>query len=105
MLKRSANPKKLTGQRNQCPGCLEYFNTTAGFERHRTGSYENRRRCLTAAEIEAKGMIKNEHGFWLLPMTEANRQKLIGKGQRRGSVKAIPGDFPPATLSSYVEEI
>lgn len=77
MIKRSEHPKKLTGQRNQCPSCLEYFNTNRGFDAHRTGSHTNRQRlCLTEAEIEAKGMKRNEKGFWIMPVSEKNRAEL-----------------------------
>lgn len=34
-IKRSEHPKKLSGQRNQCPSCLEYFNSNTGFDAHR----------------------------------------------------------------------
>lgn len=94
MLKRSEHPKRLTGQRNQCPGCLEYFNTNAGFDMHRTGSHTHgTRHCLTVAQMEAKGMIKNDQGFWLLPMPEKDRQRLAKKWQSQPHGKAVLGDF------------
>lgn len=77
MIKRSEQPKKLSGQRNQCASCLEYFNTNRGFDAHRTGSHTNgARHCLTVAEIEAKGMKLNEKGFWIMPVSEKNREVL-----------------------------
>jgi hypothetical protein len=56
---------KLTGDRNQCCGCGEYFNSTFAFDKHRTGDFGKDRRCLKADEMEAKGMSKNARGFWI----------------------------------------
>jgi hypothetical protein len=59
---------KLSGDRNQCPGCNEYFNSTAAFEQHRTGDYTSAldpRRCLKPTQMIAKRMRKNAEGFWL----------------------------------------
>lgn len=57
---------KLRGDRNQCPTCREYFNSTHAFERHRTGSFTERtRRCLSLKEMKLKGMSKNEAGYWI----------------------------------------
>jgi hypothetical protein len=60
----------LTGDHNQCPGCGELFNSTYSFDLHRFGEHgvyvgEVRRRCLTVAEMEAKGMTKNKNGWWI----------------------------------------
>ena len=55
----------LRGQRNCCPTCGSLFNSTYAFDKHRTGSYaEDNRRCMTAAEMRANGMAKNQAGFW-----------------------------------------
>jgi len=56
---------RLTGDRNQCPTCHLYFNSSHAFEKHRTGSYGIDRRCLSASEMEAKGMVTNKAGFWI----------------------------------------
>jgi hypothetical protein len=56
---------KLTGDRNQCPGCSEHFNSTFAFDKHRAGAFGKDRRCLTPEEMEAKGMGKNSAGFWI----------------------------------------
>lgn len=62
---------KLTGDRNQCPTCRLYFNSTSAFDKHRTGAFGIDRRCLTAPEMEARGMTANEAGFWVRnPMPE-----------------------------------
>jgi hypothetical protein len=55
----------LRGDRNQCPGCSEYFNSTHAFEKHRAGVFGVSRRCLTPDEMSAKGMAKNAAGFWI----------------------------------------
>lgn len=55
----------LRGDRNQCPTCRLYFNSTHAFEKHRTGTYGIDRRCLTVPEMEAKGMTINKDGFWM----------------------------------------
>lgn len=57
---------KLTGQRNQCQGCKEYFRSNYAFDKHRTGLHcKGTRRCLTPEEMLAKGMVKNAAGFWV----------------------------------------
>lgn len=55
----------LTGDRNQCRGCSEFFNSTFAFDKHRTGDFGKDRRCLTTNEMEARGMSKNAAGFWI----------------------------------------
>jgi hypothetical protein len=56
---------KLTGDRNQCPGCGEHFNSTFAFEKHRMGEFGKDRRCRTAEEMQERGMSKNAAGFWI----------------------------------------
>lgn len=56
---------KLTGQRNQCRGCNEYFNSNYAFDKHRSGQHGHDRRCLTPNEMKAKGMSLNKSGFWI----------------------------------------
>jgi len=64
---------KLTGDRNQCPSCMEYFNSTSSFEKHRVGVYSpNTRRCLLTPEMTFKGMAKNTSGFWVGKLRPAN---------------------------------
>lgn len=77
MINRSEYPKKLTGQRNQCPSCLEYFNSNTGFDSHRTGSHaKQQRRCLTVAEIEETGMKLNDAGYWVFPISEKDAERM-----------------------------
>jgi hypothetical protein len=66
---------KLTGDRNQCPQCREYFNSTAAFEKHRGGTFgepqgdgtylQHSRGCLKVSEMVAKGMAKSNDGWWV----------------------------------------
>jgi hypothetical protein len=56
---------KLTGDRNQCGGCGEFFNSSFAFDKHRTGEFGKNRRCITPDEMTAKGMSKNAAGFWI----------------------------------------
>jgi hypothetical protein len=44
--------------------CLEYFNSTAAFDRHRIGAAAERR-CLTVTEMTVRGMACNGSGFWI----------------------------------------
>lgn len=55
----------LRGSRNQCQGCKRYFNSNTAFDMHRTGQHGVDRRCMTTAEMEAKGMILRSSGFWI----------------------------------------
>lgn len=56
---------KLTGDRNQCQGCKLYFNSTAAFDKHRTGKHGVDRRCMTQDEMRASGMDQRADGFWV----------------------------------------
>ncbi len=55
---------KLRGDRNQCPTCGLYFNSTNAFEKHRTGAIGIDRRCRTQAEMLERGMVLGADGFW-----------------------------------------
>lgn len=55
----------LRGDHNQCAARLEYFNSTAAFEKHRTGDFGVDRRCRTAQEMEKSGMSRNADGWWI----------------------------------------
>lgn len=57
---------KLTGRRCQCCGCGEYFNGERGFDRHRVGVHGVNRRCLSNAEMTARGWYLNAAGFWAI---------------------------------------
>jgi hypothetical protein len=57
--------KRLSGDRNQCPTCGEYFNSTFAFDKHRQGKHGIDRHCLKIEQMLAIGMDKNAHGFWI----------------------------------------
>ena len=70
----------LTGDRNQCQGCKEYFNSIKAFERHRIGEYGADRRCRTPDEMMARGYSKNKYGFWITQkMSTSDIEKIIGE--------------------------
>ncbi len=60
---------RLTGNRCQCTGCNELFSSVREFDRHRVGSFAepgewaHKRRCLTPAELDARGWRCNDRGF------------------------------------------
>lgn len=56
---------RLTGSRNQCQGCKQYFNSNTAFDKHRTGEHGVDRRCRTPQEMTALGMLVNHAGFWI----------------------------------------
>ncbi|MGF6839881.1 hypothetical protein QF001_003748 [Paraburkholderia youngii] len=70
-MKRETLKRRLTGDRNQCPSCGEYFNSTSAFDAHRTGPYGTpadpvaHRHCLSIDEMTRKGMSQNKAGFWI----------------------------------------
>lgn len=54
----------LRGDRNQCPGCGVFFNSTHAFDKHRTGAHGADRRCRTSEEMTDAGMVLGADGFW-----------------------------------------
>lgn len=57
--------RKLRGDHCQCRRCGEYFNSTAAFDKHRTGTYSPlARRCRTTAEMRERGMALSG-GWWV----------------------------------------
>ena len=53
----------------QCQTCGLYFKSEAAFDRHRLFTTEkhdwNKRRCMTVAEMTARGMALNSKGLWV----------------------------------------
>jgi hypothetical protein len=82
---------RLTGDRNRCPPCGEYFNSTSAFDKHRTGRIGIGRRCMTTDEMLRVGMTKNAAGFW------------IEKAHSTASVQRIAG-FPGSDVCEYPPE-
>ena len=80
--------KLLKGNRNQCGGCDEYFNSIGAFEKHRTGKHGVDRRCRTHEEMTAIGMSLNRDGFWIgEKMPEAVSQRKSQTTKEMGNVE------------------
>lgn len=52
-----------------CDGCHETFTGSTAGDRHRVGDHAvfvgpDRRRCLAAEEMRAKGMTQNDRDIW-----------------------------------------
>ena len=93
--------RKLTGDRNQCPTCGEYFNSTYACDAHRTGPFGHggqpaRRRCLTVNEMSAHGMRLNRAGFWVgNPHTPASlAQKIAVEAGEATPASAVQDESP-----------
>jgi hypothetical protein len=57
--------KGLKGDRNQCAGCGQLFNSTHAFDKHRAGVHaQNGRYCLDRVEMVKAGMVYGADGFW-----------------------------------------
>ena len=54
----------LSGDRNQCPTCGEFFNSSFAFDSHRYGKI-NERKCMTKAEMLEKGFDRNDDFYWV----------------------------------------
>lgn len=106
---------KLTGNRNQCPTCREFFNSNGAFDKHRTGAFgkasgPSQRRCLKPDEMRAIGMTKNDAGFWIGSVLDDSalvrrrqaeknaRQAVSKRPRRRPQVPGVPtyASAPPA---------
>lgn len=70
---------KVSGDRNQCASCDQYFNSTAAFDKHRIGVFGYDRRCADLSEMRAKGMVKNAAGYWI---TAANPMNFAVRSNR-----------------------
>ena len=75
-----------------CSSCHETFTCVSAFDRHRVGSFgvpiyavsqsgksrrvishtPHERRCLTEAEMLAKGMARNDKGWWMTRPSESS---------------------------------
>jgi hypothetical protein len=82
---------KLTDSRCQCKGCGEYFNSAKTFDGHRVGRFvpitePSQRRCLSAAEMTAKGWLLNQAGFWI-----SGKLPTVARTTRLGAAIALGG--------------
>lgn len=88
---RMGDGRKLTGQRNQCPTCGEYFSSNRAFTKHRIGEFADRsRRCRTPDEMRAAGMGINAGGWWMARVMPAElRAKFVNAKKANGDKDAI----------------
>lgn len=54
----------------ECTGCGEMFNSVFAFDKHQVWTKPDPKgnqdvRCLTVKEMEARGFLKNEGGYWI----------------------------------------
>lgn len=50
---------------SRCRECNQVFAGIVAFDAHRTGSFTRKqRRCLTQDEMKARGLTRNEKGWW-----------------------------------------
>ena len=67
----------LSGDRNQCPTCGDFFASTYAFDKHRYGKFGGNgkhRKCLTAVEMTEQGFARNEWYYWV---SQKNPKHLI----------------------------
>lgn len=70
----------LGTDRCECTGCGEFFNSVYAFDKHRVlvsdkDATDELRRCLTPAELLAKGWGKNKGGFWVTSLMPQGIQR------------------------------
>lgn len=91
---------KLTGNRCQCAACGQFFSRVRVFDRHRVGPYGKKgescgRRCLTSAEMAARGWHVNADGLWVMDaMGDAGKSRLRGGGKRAEAQEGVDGLLP-----------
>jgi len=85
--------------KSTCVACGEVFKSTAGFDKHRAGGFEepiyepratgktlkvvgytpHSRRCMTVTEMLAAGMLKNDKGWWITSAYEQSAHADAGE--------------------------
>ena len=70
---------RLRGLRNQCPTCLEYFNSNKAFDKHRIGKHGLNRRCRSPEQMSELGMSLNSGGFWITEIKSSRWRERMGK--------------------------
>ena len=68
--------RRLRGDRNQCPTCQQYFNSSKAFEQHRAGLFNGTRSCLTVVEMLGKDFGKTKDDYWLCPVSPEDRERI-----------------------------
>lgn len=85
----------LTGRRCQCCGCGEYFNGERGFDRHRIGAHGVNRRCLSVAEMTARGWHRNAARFWAMTRLDSASRARIRPAQASPAPLPLPDSLAP----------
>jgi len=88
---------RLSGMRNQCQGCKQYFNSNYAFDKHRTGEHGVNRRCLTPDEMLGKGMSLNHANFWITEKRDASKfmeRRALGQSDGDDGDAAEESDEP-----------
>jgi len=70
----------LTGDRNQCRGCTEYFNGMGAFDMHRRGG-----KCLTRSEMLKRGMSMINGGYWVIEVMDSKAKTRRSKNRFAGA--------------------
>ena len=86
---------RLTGMRNQCQSCKQYFNSNTAFDKHRTGKHGSQRRCLTPEEMLGRGMSLNHANFWITETRDASKfmeLRALKQSDANGGDAAEEGD-------------
>jgi hypothetical protein len=79
--------RPLKGNRTQCQGCYEYFNSLSAFEWHRVGTFmPNTRRCLKPEEMTELGMSLNQAGFWI-----TEKRQILASATSEGAANSSNG--------------
>jgi hypothetical protein len=82
---------KLTGNRCRCSACGERFNSAKTFDGHRVGPFSpitrpTQRRCLSVEQMQAKGWLLNDAGFWI-----SGKRPTVARASRAGAAIALAG--------------
>jgi hypothetical protein len=93
----------LTGNRCECGGCHQRFNSVSAFDLHRTGIHGVDRHCREPSEMLAIGMRLNEQGFWIERRRQERYQKRRPRAQEARSALA-PGHGQMLPMSAPQSE-
>jgi hypothetical protein len=81
----------LTGRKNQCQGCKEFFTANSSFSKHRTGEYGGGRRCMTEAEMLEKKIARYESD----PATGEGKKELLAKARGLEAERSVAKQRSP----------
>jgi hypothetical protein len=70
----------LKGKRCMCPTRGEFFSSSNGFDKHRSGTHGAGRFCVDPASVGMRISSKGDNSYWSTPMPEGfvfgNKQTL-----------------------------